>query len=65
MVVGNTVLVTVWLSVGVLGVVVGLLWLRGVERSRRSTAAKPPVPSSRRASSAAAPEAHEPDALAG
>ena len=35
--VGNTVLVTVWLSVGVLGVVVGLLWLRGVERSRRST----------------------------
>ncbi len=31
--VGNTVLVTVWLLVGVLGVVAGLLWLRGVERS--------------------------------
>ena len=62
--VSNTVLVTVWLSVGVLGVVVGLFWLRGVERSRRSTN-DAPVPSSRRATNAAAPEAREPDALAG
>ena len=65
MVVGNAVLVTVWLSVGVLGVVVGLLWLRGVERSRRASARKALVPSSRRPSSAAAPDAREPDALAG
>jgi hypothetical protein len=63
-VVGNTVLVAVWLSVGVLGVVVGLLWLRGVERSRGSSS-KAAVPSSRRPSSTVAPEAHEPDALAG
>jgi hypothetical protein len=62
--VGNTVLVTVWLSVGVLGVVVGLLWLRGVERSRRS-ASKAAVTLSRRPASAAASEVHEPDALAG
>lgn len=62
--VSNTVLVTVWLSVGVLGVVVGLFWLRGVERSRRSTS-KASVALSRRATSAAAPEAREPDALAG
>jgi hypothetical protein len=62
--VSNSVLVTVWLSVGVLGVVAGLLWLRGVERSRR-TASKVVVPLSRRAASAATHDAHEPDALAG
>ena len=62
--VGNTVLVTVWLSVGVLGIVVGLLWLRGVERSRRS-ASKAAVASSRRPASPAASEVHEPDPLAG
>lgn len=62
--VGNTVLVTVWLAVGVLGVVVGLLWLRGVERSRRSSG-EAAGPLSRRSSSTAAPETHEPDALGG
>ena len=62
--VGNTVLVTVWLLVGVLGVVAGLLWLRGVERSRRSTSSAAGS-ASRRAASATVTEAHEPDALAG
>jgi hypothetical protein len=62
--VSNSVLVTVWLSVGVLGVVAGLLWLRGVERTRR-TASEAVVPLSRPATSAATHDAHEPDALAG
>jgi hypothetical protein len=61
--VGNTVLVTVWLSVGVLGLVVGLLWLRGVERARRSSSSA--ASASRRAASATVTEVHEPDALAG
>ena len=62
--VGNTVLVTVWLSVGVLGVVGGLLWLRAVERAHRTPAPRPLV-LSRPSSSTKAPDAREPDALAG
>jgi hypothetical protein len=63
-VVGSTVLVTVWLAVGVLGVVAGLLWLRATERSRRASVRSAlvlPHP----ASSAGAPDSREPDVLAG
>ena len=62
--VGNTVLVTVWLALGVLGVVGGLLWLRAVERAHRTPAARP-IPMSRPSSTGTAPDAREPDALAG
>ena len=62
--VGNTVLVTVWLAVGVLGVVGGLLWLRAFERAHRTSAPRP-LAMTRPSSSATAPEAREPDALAG
>ena len=61
MVVGSSVLVAVWLAVGIVGVVAGLLWLRGSERARRTSA----VPLSRPSSTPAAAEPHEPDALAG
>jgi hypothetical protein len=61
--VGNTVLVTVWLAVGILGFVGGLLWLRAVERARRAPAR--PLTMPRPSSSATAPDAREPDALAG
>ena len=59
--VGNAVLVTVWLSVGIVGLVAGLLWLRGSERARRTSA----VTLSRPSSTPAAAEPREPDALAG
>ena len=62
--VGNTVLVTVWLAVGVLGVVGGLLWLRVVERAHRTPVPRP-LAMSRPSSTATAPDAREPDALAG
>jgi hypothetical protein len=62
--VGNTVLVTVWLAVGVLGVIGGLLWLRAVERAHR-TSAQGPLVMTRPSSSATASDAREPDALAG
>jgi hypothetical protein len=62
--VGNTVLVTVWLAVGVLGVVGGLLWLRAVERARRAPV-PPPLVMPRTTSATSAPDAREPDALAG
>lgn len=61
---GNTVLVTVWLAVGVLGMVGGLLWLRAVERQHRAPA-RPPLAMSRPSSGATASDAREPDALAG
>lgn len=64
MVVGSAVLVTVWLSIGVLGTVVGLLWLRTVERSRRSRA-QGTLSLTRPAAKASRPESREPDALAG
>jgi hypothetical protein len=63
-VVGSAVLVTVWLSVGVVGVVVGLLLLRASMRSRsdaRESALVLPHPST----GATGPDAREPDALAG
>ena len=64
MVVGSAVLMTVWLSVGVIGVVAGLLWLRASERSRRASVRSGLVlPPS--ASSATTPDSREPDALAG
>ena len=62
--VGNTVLVTVWLAVGVLGLIGGLVWLRAVERAHRAPA-RSPLTVSRPSSSATAPDAREPDALAG
>ena len=61
MVVGSSVLMAVWLAVGVVGVVAGLLWLRGSERARRTSA----VTLSRPSSTPAAAEPREPDALAG
>lgn len=64
MVVGSTVLVTVWLAVGVLGVVAGLLWLRATERSRRASVRSAlvlPHP----AAGAGASDSREPDVLAG
>ena len=63
MVLGSMVLVAVWLSIGVIGVVVGLLWLRAVERSRRSQAQR--TLSLTRPAVKARPESGEPDALAG
>ena len=64
MVVGSAVLMTVWLAVGIVGVVAGLLWLRATERSRlasvRSALVLPHA-----ASSAGAPDSGEPDVLAG
>ena len=62
-VLGSTVLVAVWLSIGVIGVVVGLLWLRAVERSRRSRAQG--TLSLTRPAAKARPEPRKPDALAG
>ena len=64
MVVGSAVLMTVWLSVGVIGVVAGLLWLRASERSRRASVRSALV-LPHAASSATAPDSREPDALAG
>jgi hypothetical protein len=61
---GSTVLVAVWLSIGVLGVAVGLLWLRTVERSRRSRA-QGTLRLTRPAAKPSRPESREPDALAG
>jgi len=61
---GSTVWVTVWLAVGVLGLVGGLLWLRAVERARRAPV-HPPLVMPRRSSNPTAPDAGEPDALAG
>lgn len=64
MVVGSTVLVTIWLSVGIVGVVAGLLWLRATERSRRASGRSAlvlPHP----ASNATSPDSREPDVLAG
>jgi hypothetical protein len=55
---------TVWLAVGVVGVVAGLLWLRATERSRRASVRSAlvlPHP----ASSATVPDGREPDILAG
>jgi hypothetical protein len=63
-VVGSAVLVTVWLAVGVVGLVFGLLWLRAAERSRRAPV-RPALSLARPASSGAAAEPREPDALAG
>jgi hypothetical protein len=63
-VLGSAVLVTVWLSIGVLGMVVGLLWLRTVERSRRSRP-RGTLELTRPAPKASRPETQEPDALAG
>ena len=64
MVVGSAVLMTVWLAVGIVSVVAGLLWLRASERSRRASVRSGLVlPHS--ASSATAPDSREPDVLAG
>jgi len=62
-VLGSTVFVAVWLSIGVIGVVVGLLWLSAVERSRRSRA-QGTIKLTRPAAKARS-ESGEPDALAG
>ena len=64
MVVGSAVLMTVWLAVGIVGVVAGLLWLRATERSRRASVRSALV-LPHAASSAGAPDSGEPDALAG
>jgi hypothetical protein len=61
---GNSVLVAVWLLVGVLGFVAGLVWLRAVERSRRASG-HTELTLPRPTAGAAAPDAREPDALAG
>ena len=61
---GSAVLVTVWLSVGVLGVIAGLIWLRAAERSRRASAQRT-LRLTRPAAKASRPESREPDALAG
>jgi len=63
-VVGSTVLVAIWLSIGVLGMVVGLLWLRAVQRSRLSRA-QGTLELTRPTAKASRPESREPDALAG
>ncbi len=64
MVVGSAVLMTVWLAVGLVGVVAGLLWLRATERSRRASVRSALV-LPHAASSAGAPDSGEPDVLAG
>ena len=64
MVVGSAVLMTVWLAVGIVGVVAGLLWLRASERSRRASVRSALV-LPHAASSAGAPDSGEPDVLAG
>ena len=64
MVVGSAVLMTVWLAVGIVGVVAGLLWLRATERSRRASVRSALV-LPHAASSAVAPDSGEPDVLAG
>jgi hypothetical protein len=63
-VVGSAVLMTVWLAVGIVGVVAGLLWLRATERSRRASVRSALV-LPHAASSAGAPDSGEPDVLAG
>ena len=62
--VGSAVLMTVWLAVGIVGVVAGLLWLRATERSRRASVRSALV-LPHAASSAGAPDSGEPDVLAG
>ena len=64
MVVGSAVLMTVWLAVGIVGVVAGLLWLRATERSRRASV-RSALALPHAASSAGAPDSGEPDVLAG
>ena len=64
MVVGSAVLMTVWLAVGIVSVVAGLLWLRATERSRR-TPVRPGLVLPHPVSSDAAHDSGEPDALAG
>ena len=64
MVVGSAVLMTVWLAVGIVGVVAGLLWLRATERSRRASVRSALV-LPHAASGTGAPDSGEPDALAG
>ena len=64
MVVGSAVLMTVWLAVGIVGLVAGLLWLRATERSRRASVRSALV-LPHAASSAGAPDSGEPDVLAG
>ena len=64
MVVGSAVLMTVWLAVGIVGVVAGLLWLRATERSRRASVRSALV-LPHAASSAGASDSGEPDVLAG
>ena len=64
MVVGNAVLVSVWLAVGVIALVSGLLWLRAAERSRRAPV-QPALSLGRPTSGETASEPREPDALAG
>ena len=64
MVVGSAVLMTVWLAVGIVGVIAGLLWLRATERSRRASVRSALV-LPHAASSAGAPDSGEPDVLAG
>ena len=64
MVVGSAVLMTVWLAVGIVGVVAGLLWLRATERSRRASVRSALV-LPHAASSAGAPDSGEPEVLAG
>ena len=55
--VGNDLWVVLWLAVGVAGLVVGLVWLRSVERSQR--------PAALRAVDSAVLDGPEPDVLAG
>ena len=64
MVVGSAVLVTVWLAVGVVGLVVGLVWLLAGERARRA-AVGPTLSLAGPTSDGDTSEPHEPEALAG
>jgi len=61
-VVGNALWVGVWLAVGVVGLVVGLVWLRFVERGQRQVAR---TPAEALVHPAAGADGREPDALAG
>lgn len=62
MVVGNALWVGLWLAVGVVGLVVGLVWLRSVERGHRQSALLLVDAS---LSTVAGAGVAEPDALAG
>lgn len=60
MVAGNALWVMLWLAVGVVGLVGGLVWLRSVERGHRAAPVRPVE-----LAELVTLDAREPDALAG